>query len=311
MQAAWDRADAAEKAHAEKMQKKEQQAAAKALAARTSASVAAPAKKTQRIVATRDKRAMQKARQIEEAAEGEAPQPQLVVQRHDGTSVDYASAVEDIQIFLRHHGSEATLDEVGQGVGIDLHQLGLLDALRHNPRIEAIGLSTGERLKYQPPFGVRNRSSLAHMLSRAFPGSGEAEAVLRSELNAEETYDGVDVDVDELLAQGRCVRVDKSDKKAREFVLFAAPAGRPASEEVRELWKAERVPEGAGLRDEMIKRKLVTKEEFAKREERKNELRRKAREASAQPKKQRVGQIRKWANTHLGDADELEALSTK
>ena len=43
-------------------------------------------------------------------------------------------------------------------------------------------------------------------VSRAYPGSGEAEALLRRELDEDETYGGVDVDIDELLAQGRCVQ---------------------------------------------------------------------------------------------------------
>ena len=75
--------------------------------------------------------------------------------------------------------------------------------------------------------------SLKHMLSRAFPGSGEAESVLRSELNGDETYEEVEVDVDELLAQGRCVRVDCTDKKSHDFALFAPLPGRPVSAEVR------------------------------------------------------------------------------
>ena len=55
-------------------------------------------------------------------------------------------------------------------------------ALRRNPRIEAVGLASGERLKYAPLLGLINRGSLAHLLSRATPGSGETEAVLRSQL---------------------------------------------------------------------------------------------------------------------------------
>ena len=201
--------------------------------------------------------------------------------------------------------------QVRLGVGISLLQPGLLDVLRANAMIESVGLATGERLKYRPPFGVRNRGSLAHMLSRAYPGSGEAEGVLRSELKAEETYDDVDVDIDELLAQGRAVKVERTDKKDRDFVLFAAPAGRPASEEVRALWRAERVPQGPALHEALLKNNLRTEAELKARAERKAAARKRAQELAAQPKRARGGQVRTWANTHLGDAAQLEELTSR
>ena len=282
--------------------------AAHALAAASAAP--APKKKTQRVIASQDRLQLAKAKKLAEEGEPE-PEVQLDLHRVDGSAVDFASAVEDIQAFLRHHAADASLDDVRRGVGIDLQQPGLLGALRNNPRIESIALATGERLRFQPAYGVRNRASLAHMLSRAFPGSGEAESVLRSELTPEETYDGVDVDVDELLAQGRCVRVDCTDKKSHDFALFAPLPGRPVSAEVRAMWKAETVPQGAALQEELIKRKLLTKEEVAERMERRAESRRRAKEAAEQPKKQRTGQIRTWANTHLGNTEELEELAPR
>jgi hypothetical protein len=315
MEASFARADAEMRKHIEKQQKREREASAKKPVA------AAPPKKTHKIIATRDRREMFKSARIaREAAEGEGEpaEEQLVVRRVDNSTCDYATAVEDIQIFLQQHGSEATLDEVRMGVGIDLLQPGLLDALRVNPKIEAVSVATGERLKYRPPYGVRNRGSLAHMLSRAFPeaerdATVEAEAVLRSELVAEETYHGVDVDVDELLAQGRCVRVERTDKaKAADYVLFAAVAGRPATEEVRALWHAERLPPGdaKGLEEELIKRKLRTRDELEARAARKKAANEKARAAIESNKKNgNVGRIRTWANTHLGDAAQLEELT--
>lgn len=245
------------------------------------------------------------------ADEGEPEvEEQLQVQHDDGHMVAYADLVEEIQLYLQQHGSEVTLDEVRQHTGFDVRQPGVLEALRCNPRIEAINLATGERLKYRPPFGVRNRGSLAHMLSRAYPGSGEIEAVLRSELRAEETYDGLDVDLDELLAQNACVRINVNDnKRAREFVLFAAPEGAPLPEEVREMWRAERVPAGPALQEAVLDRKLRTKQEIEERGEHRAEERRKAQELAAQPKQNKGKRIRKWNNTHLGDADELEALT--
>ena len=267
-------------------------------------------KGVQRITATRDKQAAAKARRQEEEGDPYVEE-QLIVQREDGVAVDFATAVEDIQIYLQQHGSEATLDQVRENTGFDLHQPGLLEALRRNPRIETIALAAGERLKYAAPLGVRNRGSLAHMLSRAFPGSGEAEAVGRAELNADETYEGVDVDVDELLAQNQCVRVSRTEKRARDFVLFAPPAGRPLPEEIRELWHAEHLPQGPALQEAVVARKLRSAEEIAEREEQRAGARKRAKDLAAAPKQARVGRIRKWNNTHLGDAEQLEELTKR
>ena len=146
------------------------------------------------------------------------------------------------------------------------------------------------------------------MLSRAAPGVGETEAVLRSELKAEETYPGLDVDIDELLAQGRCARMDPSDKRSRDFVLVAMPPGVRATEEVCELWREQRVPAGPALQEELVKRGLRTAEQMEQRKQRKAAARRRAQELADQPKKQRTGQIRTWKNTHLGNAEELDAI---
>jgi hypothetical protein len=57
--------------------------------------------------------------------------------------------------------------------------------------------------------------------------------------------------VDELLAEGRVARVEPSDKRHTDFLLFAMPPGRPAIEEVRALWRQERVPQGTQLQEEL------------------------------------------------------------
>ena len=305
----------AEEKHAAKMQERERKQAAAAAAAASSSNE--PQRYVKRLTATRDKRRASQARKLAEQ-EGEEPLEQqiMVVRERDGKSMPYAAVVEEIQIFLQNHGAEATLDEVRRGVGIDLQQPNLIEALRANPRIEAVGRASGEMLAYRPPYGVRNRGSLVHLLSRATPGNsetpagggGQSEAVLRSELKADETYPGVDVDVDELLAQGRCVRVDVNDKKARDFVLFAAPPGRPVTEELRALWRNTPVPRGGELQNYLIQHKLRTQEDIDARATRKAERRRKAKEAKDESKKPRTGHIRTWANTHLGDANKLEAL---
>ena len=74
--------------------------------------------------------------------------------------------------------------------------------------------------------------------------------------------------MDELLAEGRVARVEPSDKRHTDFLLFAMPPGRPAIEEVRALWRQERVPQGTQLQEELLKRNLRSKDELAKRKER-------------------------------------------
>jgi len=306
MEASLARAAVAEQKHLAKLAKKEEERKATLARMAVAGSSSEPARYTKKIVATRERR--KEAKKAQQVEEDDAVEDALLVQRDDGRTVDYASAVEDIQIFLQDHGSEATLDEVRNGVGIDLLQPGLLDALRLNPRLEAIALATGERLKYRPPFGILNRGALAHLLSQTAPG-GDVEALLRSELKPEETYPELDVDIDEMLAQGRCVRIELSDKKARDFALFGAPAGRQATEEVRKLWHEERVPPGPALQEQLVARKIRTAADIELRKERKTALRRRQQEAEAQPNKRRTGHVQKWANTHLGDSAMLGQLT--
>lgn len=271
-------------------------------------------KYTKKMVSTKQKRAEFKAMDVEAAEEEE--EVRLVLRREDGATVGFVAALEDIRAFLKAHGAEATLDEVRRAVGIDLLQPGLLDALRVNPQIEVVAQAAGECVRYRPPYGARNRGSLAHALSRACPNTdGEPEAVLRSELKAGATYAGVDVDVDELLAQGRCVRVFQSDatasvsvRRSADFALFAAVPGRAATDEVRAMWRAQRLPEKKELQQQLVARKLRTAEEMAARQERKAAARQRAAEAANGPKRARTGSIRTWTNTHLGNTEELEGM---
>jgi hypothetical protein len=292
------------KKNAEREERERLAASGPSWSAAGSGSKADDKKYTKKITATRDRRDdFKKAKAAAEEAEAGPAEQQLDVQKDDGSRVAYAHVAEDIQIFLQEHGSEATLDEVRRGVGVDLQQQQglLLDALRCNPRIEAIGLASGELLKYRPPFGVRNRGALSHLLSRTMPGGGETESVLRSELKADETYPGVDADIDELLAQGKCVRVFVTHKKTRDFALFANPPGRAATEEMCNLWREEKIP--LELEKELLSRKLRTQEEFDARRERVAARRKREEELNDGNKKRRTGQIRKISetNAHLND----------
>ena len=96
-------------------------------------------------------------------------------------------------------------------------------------------------------------------------------------------------------------------------VVVTVVCGAAATEEVKALWKDVRVPEGSKLQDELIARKIRTREQMTKRQEARAAANRRQQEAAERlnPKKQRTGNIRTWANTHLGDAEELEQLFAK
>ena len=175
MEANLARADQQARKHAAKLEAKEK-ARAERQQALDAAGVPkqAATKHVKKIVATADKR-RERMRQPQPGADGaegeaEASEQQLMVRRDDGTTVVYGSVVQDIQGFLQSHGADCSVDEVRRGVGVDLLQPGLMEALRCNPRIETVRLAEGERLRYKPPHGVSNRGSLAHTLSRAAPG---------------------------------------------------------------------------------------------------------------------------------------------
>lgn len=255
-----------------------------------------PQKHIKKITSTKEKRLQFNKLQRPEEVEEEAMVHVKVVD-DTGTPVPFALAAENILAFLQDHGSEATLDEVHRAVGINLKtQHGLLEQLRLNPRIEATALVNGEVLRYLPPFDVRDRTSLAHLLSRASPGVGSVEAVLRSELKADETYAGIDADIDELLAQGCCARIEVSDKRNRDFVLVAMPRGRGVSEEVRKLWREEEVPDKDKLEQDLLKYKLRSKDDFDKRKRRREEVDRRLKEERDQPKQARQGKVLKYHN---------------
>ena len=270
-----------------------------------------PKKKTITLIPTKEKIKRAKERKEREAAENAEPDPiaeleKKVWHRENRQPVDFHAARGEIEAFLKQHGGEASLDEVRQAVGIDLLQpsgadISFLQLLLEQPKIEA-GNASGERLKYHHPFGVRDRGTLKHVLSHTEPrddqSTDDAESVLRSQLTASETYDGLDVDLDELLAQGRCVKVP-TRPGGSDFAIFAAPHGRPVIEEVRKMWEEHKVPDKQQLKDELLRAKLRTEEEYTARAKRKAEMNKREAELEDPKKNGRTGQIRKRVNDHL------------
>ena len=355
MEAAWAKAELEAEKHKAKMAAKEEARANREMLLQPAAKKPKHERKVHSTAEQRQRR--MRAPLPGEDADNE-PVQQLRVFKDDGSDVTYARAVVEIVSFLQDYDQEATQEEVRRALGIDLLQQDgvLLDELEHHPRIERIADPASDRLRYKPPYGVRNRGMLVHVLTNAQPHAKDLEpdalrpvlrselnpdetyagvdvskvtidvlvdarraasasahrggGMSRSELNPDETYVGVDVDVDELLAEGRVARVEPSDKRHTDFLLFAMPPGRPAIEEVRALWRQERVPQGTQLQEELLKRNLRSKDELAKRKERKAaELKAAKERADAEKgKKDRTGSIRTWKNTHLGTSDELSEM---
>lgn len=272
-------------------------------------------RRTNTVKSAAAKKAEWQTRDLEEV-EDEEVFVRLDLFRRDGKAVDFATAYEEIRDFLHDHGADATLDAVSGAIGIDMRQPGLLDALRQNPRIEVAAFQAGETLKYIPPFGVRDRRTLEHMLSLAVPTPGDGkrvgelvgsssaapelwEGVKRSELRAGATYDGIDADIDDLLFERKVVRVELGERPQRDYVLFAAPPGTSVSEEIKKLWHAEKVPKGEALQRECVANGLVLQSEYEARAKRKAErhVREKERKEAEKRARSRTGMVRKQVNT--------------
>ena len=315
MEAIWAKADRAAAKHKEKMIAREARQEERAKAAAVLGPAPKKKKHEKKITSTAEMR-LQRNRMVqpgEEEMEGEAVQLRVILD--DGSTTTYAAAVLEIQAYLRAQEQEVTLEEVRRELGIDLYQQDgtILETLRRHPNIESVVVGAGERLRYHPPFGIRNRSSLAYFLTHAEPSRDDHEPgvprpVMRTEIKDAETYAGAGEDIDELIAQRLVARVEPTDKRHSDFVLCAMPPGCAASDEVRELWHAVRVPSSyKALHDELVKRKLRTSEDLQRRKSRKaaqlkeiEELRRKELEAK---KKSRSGQVRAARNTHMQEAD--------
>jgi len=97
--------------------------------------------------------------------------------------------------------------------------------------------------------------------------------------------------VDELLAEGRVARVEPSDKRHTDFLLFAMPPGRPAIEELSSEICAARTSSPSARSVQVAELKAA-----------------KERADAEKGKKDRTGSIRNWKNTPLGTPDELSEM---
>ena len=218
------------------------------------------------------------------------------VKLNDGSEVPVGAAKKLLRDFLQDRGKEASLREILDGTKLDLRKENpsgaeLLDSLREgNPLIEVREEGGAEpRLAYQPRYGVGGPADLARLVERALPGGGGVEESLHRTTLESDTYDGVTLDLDMLLAEGRCVPL--VDTGSKERIVYAHPDSKepvaPVCVRVRELWRRVALPQEEELRKQLVKRKLRSAEELEARERRRAEGEQRLRDAREPPKKRR------------------------
>ena len=184
------------------------------------AAAAAPAKATKRMMTTKARKQMRtEAQRVED--------PQLA-QEHifkvNGKQITLGRALYEIVGFLkaRQDLAEAEFDEVRTATGISVETAPkLIQALDDNERVDMPDGVHGRKLRYRPPYGVRNAESLRHVLEQTYPSTGRGcETVKRSDLVGE-TYDGVARDIDKLCADGVCAQA-----RPKRFPVTRIPAAR-------------------------------------------------------------------------------------
>ena len=246
---------------------------------------------------------MKRARQSEEAGTS-APAETRRVQKVDGTEINLLRGIFAIVDFLkqREHLAEASFDDVRGATKIDLQRNSeLLNELRSNKRVEVYDNGGGLRLRYAPPYGVRNKGDLLHLVEHCTPSrtDGGPETVLKSEL-VKDTYPGVEDHIEALAKDpsNRFSMLTRNDKK--DSILYATPTGEPASDLVRGMWRESVPPKGdTEMRAQLIARKVVTKQELDDREARKAAVRKAAKDLADANKKSRAPTFRKVTNNHL------------
>uniref|UniRef100_A0A7S3F1L1 TFIIE beta domain-containing protein n=1 Tax=Haptolina ericina TaxID=156174 RepID=A0A7S3F1L1_9EUKA len=264
------------------------------------AAAAAPAKATKRMMTTKARKQMRtEAQRVED--------PQLA-QEHifkvNGKQITLGRALYEIVGFLkaRQDLAEAEFDEVRTATGISVETAPkLIQALDDNERVDMPDGVHGRKLRYRPPYGVRNAESLRHVLEQTYPSTGRGcETVKRSDLVGE-TYDGVARDIDKLCADGVCAQVDKTDTHGpkKDSLLFRMPQDSQVSSDVRCMWRESKVPKGDELQQVLVKRKELTQDELDERKARKDAANKARRDAEAASKKSRAPTFRKFTNDHL------------
>ena len=173
--------------------------------------------------------------------------------------------------------AEVTIDEIRKETRINLHaNREALERLCNDPWVDVYDDSEGIRFRYRPMHGIRDRESLEHVLQRA-----RADGIRQNDI--EKAYEGVQEDIQRMVDAGIVIKVQASDQVFKKGqgksadTLYANPrieAREAASEEVRDLWAACKVPEGGNLKQQLIQRGLRDEDDYGSRDA----IRKKARE---------------------------------
>ena len=302
-----ERAARLEQKHAEKRKASEAKQAERAqadAAKKVAAGGEQPYKRTIKMTSTASRKRARQAEADAAAAAEAAAQDTMMLSREDGETIKWGKARLEIvdQVIKNRPGyAEVTIDEIRKETRINLHaNREALERLCNDPWVDVYDDSEGIRFRYRPMHGIRDRESLEHVLQRA-----RADGIRQNDI--EKAYDGVQEDIQRMVDAGIVIKVQASDQVFKKGqgksadTLYANPrieARQAASEEVRDLWAACKVPEGGNLKQQLIQRGLRDEDDYGSRDA----IRKKAREkalGNKQAKAPRRPTYRKATNTHL------------
>ena len=278
-----ERAARLEQKHAEKRKASEAKQAERAqadAAKKVAAGGEQPYKRTIKMTSTASRKRARQAEADAAAAAEAAAQDTMMLSREDGETIKWGKARLEIvdQVIKNRPGyAEVTIDEIRKETRINLHaNREALERLCNDPWVDVYDDSEGTRFRYRPMHGIRDRESLEHVLQRA-----RADGIRQNDI--EKAYDGVQEDIQRMVDAGIVIKVQASDQVFKKGqgksadTLYANPrieARQAASEEVRDLWAACKVPEGGNLKQQLIQRGLRDEDDYGSRDA----IRKKARE---------------------------------
>lgn len=172
-----------------------------------------------------------------------------------------------------------SMDKFKTDIGIDLkdpRNTDFLQGLSHNELID-VGEST---LKRRHPLGVESERNMYMLFQYDIPNGhvktkNGLSAMGVSEKELVGCFDGADMCIDEMIKDGAVEEIyTKNNASSRlERVFFPAVKGMAVSKDLRDLWSSIEVPGEAKLKEELLKRRLRTPEEYELRKKRDKEHR--------------------------------------
>lgn len=167
--------------------------------------------------------------------------------------------------FLRDHA----------GVDVLAHENAKFkDMLLSCSAVDAREDELGFTVRKKAPFGVEDKKGLHDLFFNRLP-RGEVNvanglsALTIAEKQLSSMYPAVEQDLDSLVEAGKLGCIDDQSREKWK-VFFKAPRGEPASLDIRSLWHSVKLPDtDADLERELVKRKILSKDEILARMARK------------------------------------------